>query len=92
MEKINYNLYDFEFDKKNSNVVIIKKKGENKIHQMFVCPPIENGCDIINFSGSKIDCHYEYDFDGLILLTTKDNRKLYHKGNLIAEIKRFKKM
>jgi len=74
--------YDISFDKDNTNCIIIKLEG--KIHNYIACPPIENGCDIINFDG-KLYPHYTYDFDGLILITTEHKREIYHKGILIAE-------
>jgi hypothetical protein len=78
-------MYDISFDIDNPNCIIIKKDG--KIINYIACPPVENGCDIINF-GDKIDQNYTFNFDGLILLTTKEKRALYHKGILITETNR----
>jgi hypothetical protein len=74
-------MYDIKFDIINPNCIIIKKDGKVTY---IACPPIENGCDIINFNDKINDC-YTFNFDGLILLTTKEKRTLYHKGLLIAE-------
>jgi hypothetical protein len=79
--------YDISFDIKNSNMIIIRKDG--KIITYIACPPIEKGCDIINFN-DKINSGYTYNFDGLILITTIKERKLYYKGDLIASTKRKK--
>lgn len=77
--------YEIKFDKDNSNAIHIFKN--NKLYNMIACPPIEKGCDIINFS-NKLSEGYTYNFDGLILITTKTDRKIYYKGDLITETKR----
>jgi hypothetical protein len=77
--------YKIRFDPNNSNAILIFKKG--KLHNMIACPPCQEGCDIINFS-DKIDNGYTFNFDGLILITTKKIRKIFYKGNLIAITKR----
>jgi hypothetical protein len=77
--------YDITFDKNNSNMIIIKK--DDKIVTFIACPPIDKGCDIINFDGI-INKGYTYNFDGLILITNIEERKLYYKGDLIAYTKR----
>jgi hypothetical protein len=76
--------FTINFDKNNCNAIEIFKDGKHI--NSIVCPPIEKGCDIINFSDKL--CGYTYDFDGLILITTKKDRKLYYRGDLIAETKR----
>lgn len=76
--------YKFEFDKYNSNSLRVFKAG--KLYHVIACPPTEKGCDIINFS-NKLRKGYTFDFDGLIVMTTKDSRKLYYKGDLVAETK-----
>jgi hypothetical protein len=73
--------YKFDFDSKNSNTIIIKE-GE-KIINYIACPCVTQGCDIINF-GSKVYDGYTFDFDGLVLITTKYKRELYYKGEMIA--------
>lgn len=78
-------VYDIKFDVNNPNMIIIKK--DDKIVNFIACPPIETGCDIINFD-CKINSGYTYNFDGLILITNKEERKLYYKGELIASTKR----
>lgn len=77
--------YRIKFDDKNSNAIHIYEN--NKLMHMIACPSIEKGCDIIDFSRS-INKKYTHNFDGLILITTKNDRKLYYKGDLIAETKR----
>jgi len=77
--------YEISFDKNNANCIIIKQ-GE-KIINYIAAPPIESGCDIINF-GQNLNSSYIYDFDGLVIITTKEKRQIYHKGNLIAETQR----
>lgn len=76
--------YTFKFDKDNKNFLLVYK--DERIWTMIACPSIENGCDIINFD-SKICKGYTYNYDGLILITTNGNRKLYHKGILLTETK-----
>lgn len=78
--------YNFEFDKKNTNSLIIKLNG--KIIKIIACPPIDNGCDVIDFFDYNFTKGYNYNFTGLILITNKSERKLYYKGNLIAKINR----
>jgi len=78
--------YDICFDDKNPNSIIIKDM-TGKVINYIACPPIENGCDTINFS-NKIYDGYSYDFDGLILITTEEKREIYYKGILIAQTKR----
>ena len=41
----------------------------------------------VNFS-DKLYNGYTFNFDGLILITTKTDRKIYYKGDLIAKTKR----
>lgn len=77
--------YDINFDNNNPNCIIIKKDGKNVT--MIACPPIESGCDIINFS-DKLNEGYTHNFKGLIIITTPSERKIYHKGKLLAETKR----
>ena len=77
--------YEIKFDKNNGNAIHIFKDGT--LHNMVACPPTEKGCDIINFS-DKLSDGYTFNFDGLILITTKTDRKIYYKGDLIAETKR----
>lgn len=77
--------YEIKFDKNNSNAIQIFKDGKNI--NSIALPPIEKGCDIINFSDKLCD-GYTFDFDGLILITTKTDRRIYHKGDLIADVKR----
>lgn len=77
--------YNFEFDKNNCNLLKIYYNG--KLIQLITCPPIDNGCDIINFE-DNLNIGYNYNFSGLILLTTIDDRKLFYKGMLVTETKR----
>ena len=77
--------YDIKFDKNNSNTILVFKNG--KMITMIACPPIEKSCDIINFSDKFCD-GYTFNFKGLILITTKTDRKIYHMGDLVAETKR----
>lgn len=85
LKKNNMEEYKIHFDPNNSNAILIFKKG--KLHNMIACPPCQEGCDIINFS-DKIDNGYTFNFDGLILITTKKIRKIFYRGNLIAITKR----
>jgi len=77
--------YEIKFDINNSNTIHIFKNG--KWINSIACPQIDNGCDIINFS-DKLYNGYTFNFDGLILITTKTDRKIYYKGDLIAKTKR----
>lgn len=76
---------DIKFDKDNSNIILFLKDGR-RINSI-ACPPIKEGCDIINLS-DKIYKGYNFNNDSLILITTEIERKLYHKGILIAETNR----
>lgn len=73
--------YQVKFDEHNSNAIIITQNG--KLITMVALPPIEKGCDIINFS-DKLSKGYTFNFDGLVLITTKGARHLYYKGDIIA--------
>lgn len=77
--------YNIKFDENNSNTILIFKN--DKLINIIACPPIKRGCDIINFS-DKLLSKYTFNFDGLILITTKKDRKIYYKEDLITEIKR----
>jgi hypothetical protein len=77
--------YEIKFFKDNSNAIEILSNG--KSIYVLALPPIEKGCDIINFSDTLCK-GYTYDFDGLILITTKIDRKIYYKGDLVAETNR----
>lgn len=77
--------YNIKFDTENSNLVIVRKDG--KIITTFCCPPINEGCDIINFSDT-LSNGYTYNFDGLIVITSKFERSIYHKGKLMDTTKR----
>lgn len=77
--------YEIKFDKNNSNSIQIFKDG--KLLNLIACPPIDKGCDIINFT-DKLCSGYTFNFGGLILITTKTDRKIYYKGELIAETNR----
>src|ERR1035437_7750308 len=45
-------------------------------------PPSNEGCDIITLTPIN---GYIFNFDGLVILTTYDNRELYYKGELLAQ-------
>jgi hypothetical protein len=75
--------YEIKFDRDNSNGIIIKQN--NKLVTEIACPSIEKGCDVIDFNKSLIQ-GYNFDFDGLILITTSTDRKIYYKGDLIDTI------
>ena len=75
--------YNVKFD--NSNVIRIEKNG--KTVTCIACPAIEKGCDIINFN-DKLSSGYTFNFDVLILITTKQDRSVYYKGDLVDYIKR----
>jgi len=77
--------YQIKFDRNNSNIIIISK--DDKFINWIACPPIKNGCDLINF-GAIINKGYTYDYDGVVIITNEKERLLYHKGNLIDKIKR----
>jgi hypothetical protein len=81
--------YNITFDKYNNNTIIIKQN--DKIINMISCPPVKKGCDIINFN-VELYKGYIYNFDGLILITTKYNRKIYYMGDMIAKTKRKKRL
>ena len=72
--------YEIKFDRDNFNGIIIKQN--NKLVTEIACPPIEKGCDVIDFNNTLIR-GYNFDFDGLILITTSTHRKIYYKGDLI---------
>lgn len=81
--------YNIKFDRRNTNVVIINDKNGKNINY-FVYPPIKCGIDIVNYSNKQIK-NYIYDFDGLVIITTEKERKLYYKGELLDSIERIKK-
>lgn len=79
--------YDIKFDKKNSNLIIIKKDG--KVINYICCPPCKSGCDIISFN-AQVNNGYTYNFDGLIVMTSqvglKTTKKVYYKNVLLDSI------
>ncbi len=80
--------YSFSFDSRNSNSLLIKNKENGRIIKMICCPPIESGIDIINMNGETFDSGYTYNFKGFIIITTKQSRKLYCEGKLLAKTRR----
>jgi hypothetical protein len=54
-----------------------------KIVYFLSLPPCKFGCDVISLKHLNA---YTYKFDGLIIITTRFTRKLFYKGNLIAQI------
>lgn len=78
-------LYNFKFDNNNKNLLIVSK-GDKQV-TTIVCPPTDYGCDLISFD-NKITKGYEFNFGGLVIITTPLDRKLYCKGKLLTEIKR----
>ncbi len=77
--------YDIKFDKTNANCIIIKEN--DKTINYIACPPIKKGCDIINYD-DILNKGYTHNFEGLIIITTKEKRELYYRGELIDSIKR----
>lgn len=77
--------YEIKFSDKNNNVINIYKDGN--LHNLIACPPIEVGCDVIDFD-NEINSGYNFNFKGLVLITTKTTRKIYYKGKLIDKVKR----
>ena len=71
----------FKFDENNKNLLLVYD--DKRIIYFVSCPPIKDGCDIINFTG-EVNNRYHYNFDGLVLITTNYERTLYYKGNVIA--------
>jgi len=76
--------YKFEFEKENPNSLVIRNKSSNKIVKLIACPTITNGCDIIDFFGYNFVKGYNYNFDGIVLITSEEIRKVYYKGLLVA--------
>jgi hypothetical protein len=77
--------YEIKFDKNNPNTILIYSN--NKIVNMIACPPVEKSCDVIDLN-NNLKNGYNFNFDGLILITTKINRTLYYNGDIIAETNR----
>jgi len=77
--------YEIKFDKNNPNTILIYSN--NKIVNMIACPPVEKSCDVIDLN-NNLKNGYNFNFDGLILITTKNNRTLYYNGDIIAETSR----
>jgi len=77
--------YEIKFDKNNPNTILIYSN--NKIVNMIACPPVEKSCDVIDLN-NNLKNGYNFNFDGLILITTKNNRTLYYNGDIIAETNR----
>lgn len=76
---------NISFDPNNTNTIIFKIN--NKIVHYIALPPIENGCDLIT-NDYKFLKNYNYNFDGLVVITNKFKREIYQNGLLIASIKR----
>jgi len=72
--------YTVKFERRD--LIEIHEKG--KFITRVVIPPITEGIDIINF-GTKAEKEYTFDFGGMVVITTKSCRKIYHKGQVIAE-------
>ena len=81
--------YNICFDNNNPNAIVIRNKENNRIITAIACPPIDSGCDVISF-GDTLYEGYTFNFGGFIIITTPEERKLYHEGILITEIKREK--
>ena len=75
--------YKISFNSINKNVIDIYNMDDRYITSI-VCPPCENGCDIIRYD-SVVCIGYTYKFDGLLLITTDGCRNLYYDGKLIAK-------
>ena len=75
-------MYNISFETNNPNAIRITK--DKKLICMISCPPCENGCDIINFDDTLND-GYTFNFKGLILISNPLERRIFHKGFLIAQ-------
>lgn len=75
--------YEIKFDENNLNQINIFKDG--KLQTIIACPFTEKGCDIINFS-DKINEGYTFNFDGLIIISSSNSRKIYYRGELLDEV------
>ena len=71
-------MYDIKFDRKNTNMIVVRKDG--KLVTTVCCPPIDKGCDIINFS-DKLSSGYTHNFDGLVVITNERTKSIYYKGD-----------
>jgi len=71
-----------KFHKNNTNVFNVYK--ESKLIKTVVCPPVEYSTDIISLTNRKIVSGYTHNFDGLVVITSPNNRKIYHNGRTIC--------
>lgn len=80
------NVYDYyiKFDEPNNNLILIYK--ENKLINTIATPPSNNTIDIINLFDDKMVTNYEYNFNGLVIITSHKTKTIYHKGTLIDSI------
>lgn len=86
MRVVNSN-YSVGFWPNNSNALNIFE--DNKIILTLALPPTKHGCDIINLDSKKERPKgYEYKSDCLIVVTNERERKVYHDGYLIGQVKR----
>ena len=79
-------MYDIKFNVNNPNCIIVKESG--KVINYIACPPIKEGCDVINFEKKPLQVGYTYNFDGLAIITDETKREIYYKGKLIDKINR----
>ncbi len=79
--------YKFELQENALNILNINDKGKHELINTIVIPPVEYSTDIIPFD-HKITEGYTFDFEGLVIITTPNDRKLYHRGKMIDWLKR----
>lgn len=77
--------YDIKFSANNPNALEFRKAG--RLCHLIAITPTDKGCDILTFNESIRD-NYTYDFQGFIIISNKEERILYRKGELICKTKR----
>lgn len=74
-------LKSISFDKNNRNAMIFHF--EDGSSNFMAIPPGRNRTDIL--TEEKLQCLYNFDFKGLIIITQEDRRLIYLESKLIFE-------
>ena len=78
------NNLNIKFDKNNRNLLLFYKGSQ--LVNMMVIPPVNKGCDIIDLNNNGFK--YKHKSNSLIVITTEQERVVYHDGDIIYKIKR----
>lgn len=80
--------YTVKFDINNPNAILVYEG--KKLINMFALPPIDKGIDVFNIFNEDMSTKYAYNFGGFVIITTKLDRTLFYKGNIIDTIMKIK--